>query len=117
MRTVFIALVAGGAMAAAALPALSQSFDPSIAQREDRIGARIADGVDHADLMPNDASQLRSELRQIVDLDQRYQHEGVTDRQARDLKSRLSKLSLDLDYDLSIGRGPAVECEGYCFTP
>jgi hypothetical protein len=117
MRKAFTALVVGGSIAATALPALAQSHQQSTAQRESAIGDRITAGVEGVELRPDDASRLRAELRQIVDLNQRYQEEGMTDRQIRDLNSRLSRLSSNLEYDLSIDTGPMVECEGYCFTP
>jgi len=104
MRKAIIALLAGGALAAAALPALAQSYDLTTTQREDGIGDRIAAGVDAGDLSPDQAARLRVELRQIVDLDQRYQDDGMTDWQVRDLDSRLSLLSSRLNYDLSINR-------------
>ncbi|MEJ0065996.1 MAG: hypothetical protein WDM85_11735 [Caulobacteraceae bacterium] len=67
-----IALVAGGALAAAAMPALAQSYDVSTAQREDSIRSRIDRHADAGDLNYDQATRLRRELSQIVDLDQRY---------------------------------------------
>jgi len=104
MRTAFIALVAGGALAAAALPALAQSYDQNTSDREARIGDRIAQGVQEGDLSGDQASRLRAELHQIVDLDARYQDEGMSDWQNRDLNSRLSLLASRLNYDLSVNR-------------
>jgi hypothetical protein len=104
MRKAFIALVAGSAMAAAALPALAQSYDAQTAQREDIIRDRIAAGMEHGDLNPDQAGRLRIELRTIVDLDRHYQDEGMADWQVRDLNSRLSLLASRLDYDLSVSR-------------
>ena len=102
MRKAFIALVAGSAMAAAALPALAQSYDQYTAQREDRIRDRISAGTEQGDLSPDQSARLRVELRQIVDLDERYQDEGMADWEVRDLNSRLSLLASRLDYDLSV---------------
>jgi hypothetical protein len=104
MRTAVIALVTGGALAAAALPALAQSYDPVTSQREASIGDRIAEGVHEGDLSIDQASRLRVELHQIVDLDARYQDEGMSDWQVHDLNSRLSLLASRLDYDLSVSR-------------
>jgi hypothetical protein len=50
------------------------------------------------------------ELRQIVDLDARYQDDGMSDWQTRDLNSRLSLLASRLNYDLSLNRD---EDDGY----
>jgi hypothetical protein len=104
MRKAFIALVAGGALAAVALPALAQSYDPVASQREDSLRARIDDGVRAGDLSIDQAARLRVELRQIVDLDARYQDDGMADWQSRDLNSRLSLLASRLNYDLSVNR-------------
>ena len=104
MRNALIALVAGGALAAAALPALAQSYDVSTAQREDIIRSRIDRHADTGDLSYGEATRLRRELSQIVDLDQRYQDEGMTDWQLRDLNSRLSLLSSRVNYDVNMGR-------------
>lgn len=104
MRMAFIALVAGGALAAAALPALAQSYDSVVSQREDSLRARIDNGVRDGDLSIDQAARLRVELRQIVDLDARYQDDGMSDWQSRDLNSRLSLLASRLNYDLSVNR-------------
>jgi hypothetical protein len=104
MRTALIALVAGGALAAAALPVTAQNYNLDTSARESTISGRIANSVDNGDLSPNQASRLRIELRQIVDLDARYQDEGMSDWQTHDLNSRLSLLSSRLNYDLSINR-------------
>jgi IS30 family transposase len=105
MRKALIALAVGGALAAGPLPALAQSYDAGITQREDNIRERIAEGVRDGDLNYGQAARLRSELRTIVDLDQRYETDGMTDWQARDLNSRLSLLSSRVNYDVTISRG------------
>jgi hypothetical protein len=104
MRKALIALVAGGALAAVGLPALAQSYDSSLAQREDSIRSRIDRHADAGDLSYGEATRLRRELSQIVDLDQRYQSEGMTDDQISDLNSRLSLLSSRVNYDVNVGR-------------
>jgi hypothetical protein len=104
MRKILIALMAGGALAAAAVPALAQSYDPSIAQREEGLRARIDDGVRDGDLSIGQASRLRGELREIVDLDARYQDDGMTDWQVQDLDSRLSLLASRLNHDVNMSR-------------
>ena len=104
MRKALIALMAGGALAAAALPALAQSYDPVLAQREDNLRARIDDGVRDGDLSIGQASRLRGELREIVDLDARYQDDGMSDWQARDLDSRLSLLASRVTHEVNLSR-------------
>ena len=103
MRHALIALVAGGALAAAAMPALAQSYDVNTAQREDNIRSRIDRNADAGRLNGIQATRLRRELSQIVDLDQRYQSDGMTDWQVRDLNSRLSLLSSRVNYDVNEG--------------
>jgi hypothetical protein len=103
MKHALIALVAGGALAAAAVPALAQSYDVTTAQREDNIRSRIDRHADAGDLAFGQATRLRRELSQIVDLDQRYQSEGMSDWQVRDLNSRLSLLSSRVNYDINEG--------------
>ena len=103
MRYALIALVAGGALAAAAMPALAQSYDVNTANREDAIRSRIDRHADAGDLSYGQATRLRRELSQIVDLDQRYQSDGMTDWQVRDLNSRLSLLSSRVNYDVNEG--------------
>jgi hypothetical protein len=102
MRKALIALAAGGALAAVALPALAQSYDVNTAQREDSIRYRIDRHADVGDLSYGEATRLRRELSQIVDLDQRYQAEGMSDWQVRDLNSRLSLLSSRVNYDVNM---------------
>jgi hypothetical protein len=104
MRKALIALMAGGALAATALPALAQSYDPGVAQREDTIRARIDDGVRAGDLSYGQASRLRGELREIVDLDARYQDDGMSDWQVRDLSSRLSLLASRVSHEVNMNR-------------
>ncbi len=104
MRNALIALAAGGALAAAALPALAQSYDVNTANREDAIRSRIDRHADSGDLTYGQATRLRRELSQIVDLDQRYQSEGMSDWQIRDLNSRLSLLSSRVNYDVNQSR-------------
>ena len=96
--------MAGGALAATALPALAQSYDPSIAQREDTIRARIDDSVSSGDLSYGQAARLRDELREIVDLDARYQDGGMSDWHVRDLDSRLSLLASRLNHGVNMSR-------------
>ncbi len=104
MRKALIALMAGGALAATALPALAQSYDPAVAQREDAIRLRIDDGVRDGDLSFGQAARLRSELREITDLDARYQDDGMMDGQVRDLNSRLSLLSSRVNHEVNMNR-------------
>ncbi|HEY3799294.1 MAG TPA: hypothetical protein VGL58_13170 [Caulobacteraceae bacterium] len=113
MRKALIALAAAGAVAAVALPAFAQSYDADAAQHESNLRARISDGVQDGNLTFDQGSRLRSELRQIVDLDERYQSEGMSDWQARDLNSRLSLLDSRLNYDLGMTQDEDSSWQSY----
>src|SRR5579863_2314780 len=107
MMKALITLCVSGAIAASAVPSFAQSYydEGSVAgSREAAIRDRINDGFASGDLSASQAGQLRSELRQIVNLDARYQDEGMSGWQARDLNSRLSLLDSRLNYDLSTNR-------------
>jgi hypothetical protein len=98
-------MAAVGALAAAAAPALAQSYDVNVANREDNIRERISEAAREGDLTYGQAARLRTELRQIVDLDSRYQVDGMSGWQVRDLNSRLSLLASRLNYDVSMAQG------------
>ena len=104
MRKALIALMASGALAAAAAPAFAQVYDPATSQREDNLRARIDDGVRGGDLSVGQASRLRGELREIVDLDARYQDDGMSDWQLQDLDARLSLLASRLNHEINMNR-------------
>jgi len=104
MRKALIALMASGALAAVALPALAQSYGPGVAQREQNIRERIDDSAQNGDLTPGQASRLRGELREITDLDARYQGDGMSDWQSQDLNSRLSLLGARLNHEVNMSR-------------
>ena len=117
MKKALVTLSVGCALVAFAAPAFAQSYDTdpaSSATREAYIRDRITDGMRDGEISYDQAGQLRSELRQIVALDNRYQDEGMSDWQARDISSRLSLLDSRLHYDLSMSRGGADnEDDGY----
>jgi hypothetical protein len=104
MRNALIALVAGSALAAVAASAVAQSYDVGVSQREDNLRARINEHYREGDLNAGQADRLRGELRQIVDLDARYQDDGMMNWQVRDLNSRLSLLASRLNYDVTTSR-------------
>ena len=115
MKTLLIALAAGGALTAMAAPALAQTYEDraSILQREDNIRDRINDAVRAGDLTFRDADRLRLELRQIDNLDRRYIDEGMTYDEQVDLTSRLDLLSSRVSYDVSMNRDRLEYGVGY----
>lgn len=107
MRKALIALAAGGALTAAAAPALAQYYDDGYGpqQRETQLSVRIDRGLDNGTLRPEQAARLRMELREIVDLDRRYQYDGMSSGRMQDLSSRLSLLDSRLNYDVTMNTG------------
>lgn len=104
MKKVLITLCAGVAAVATAGSAIAQVYGDTM-QRESNIQARISDRLSDGDLTYSQAARLRSELRQIQDLDARYQDEGMASWQMRDINSRLSLLNSRLHYDVTLNRG------------
>jgi hypothetical protein len=108
MRKLLITICAGAGLAVLGGAALAQSYNNNwtdTSRREADMGGRIREAVNHGDLSYAQASQLRSELGQIVQLDNRYRDEGMTGWDARDLNSRLALLGSRFDYDVSMNRG------------
>ena len=106
MRTTLIVLALGVALAAPAAPVLAQDYTDhsNVQRREDDLRGRIEMEVRRGDIGGDQAETLRSELRQIVNLDRRYTHEGMGDEQLSDLDSRLDLLDSRLNYDVSMNR-------------
>ncbi|HEY1606680.1 MAG TPA: hypothetical protein VGF77_13890 [Allosphingosinicella sp.] len=83
------AIAALGALAAAA-PASAQWNGGAV-----DIGglrARIDDGVARGNLSPDDAAELRSQLRGLVDLQRRYAEDGYNGTEREDLRQRAQGL-------------------------
>jgi len=106
----FTILLAGLGMAASAVPAVAsaapayghpgygapmQAGWQSINQRQDRLWARIDQGVHSGSLTRREAAQLRSQFNTIAQLEARYRRTapGLTMAERRDLDRRFDALS------------------------
>jgi hypothetical protein len=96
MRKLIAGLLAVSSLTVA-LPAAAQVYDSERASRlDDAINARQDDGT----LTSRDATDLRMQLRSVERLDRRYQDDGLTRWEVRDLNRRYNEISNEIT-DLS----------------
>lgn len=111
------ALIPALALAAAsvAVPAAAQSYGyghdrgdryerdlrgwQPIAQRRYNLDRRIDVGLRNGQLSRREASRLRSELNQLVQLEYRYQRGGLTWRERQELDRRYDALARQVSYE------------------
>lgn len=89
-------MIAGLGIAATAIPAASaQQGWWGINQRQAQLDRRIDQGVRRGQLTRPEAVRLRSEFRQIVNLEARYRRSapGMTNWERRDLDNRFDRLA------------------------
>ena len=92
----FAMLIAGIGIAAAALPGAANAAPwQNINQRQAQIDNRIDQGIRSGALTRREATNLRSEFRQISRLEARYRasRPGLTMAERRDLDRRFNALS------------------------
>ncbi|MES2097927.1 MAG: hypothetical protein V4459_14335 [Pseudomonadota bacterium] len=103
-------LLAGLGIATAALPGIASAapFGPAN-DRQSAIELRIDQGLRSGALNRNEAYRLKSQLREIVQLQYRYARDGRIDRrEAADLDRRFDSLSAKVKFqknDRDYGRG------------
>lgn len=89
----FALMLAGLGVAMTALPAAAQPWQ-SVNQRQAQIERRIDQGIRNGSLSRREAVNLRSEFRQIANLEQRYRRSnGLSMQERRDLDRRMTALS------------------------
>lgn len=105
-------LLAGLGIATAAVPGVASAapFGP-INQRQSAIELRIDQGLRSGALNRGEAFRLKSQLRDIVQLQYRYARSGggIDRREAADLDRRFDSLSAKVKFekhDRDYGRGP-----------
>jgi hypothetical protein len=94
-------MIAGLGIAATALPtAASAAPWQNVNQRQAAIEHRIDQGVRNGRLNQREAVRLRSEYRQIAQLENRYRRSGggLSASERRDLDQRLDRLSAKTQY-------------------
>ena len=89
MKILLIGALAASALAIS-LPAAAQ-VRPS--DRAARLESAIDAGLSYGSLSSADARNMRSQLRSVERLDQRYQAGGLTSTEARDLDRRYGALA------------------------
>lgn len=93
----FAMLIAGLGIAAAAVPATASAQNgwQTINQRQARIEMRINQGIRNGALNRNEAVRLRTQFRQLSQLENQYRRSrpGLTVAERRDLDRRFDRLS------------------------
>ncbi|VXD00518.1 hypothetical protein [Sphingomonas sp. AX6] len=93
----FAMLIAGFGIAAAAVPATASAQNgwQTINQRQARIEMRINQGIRNGALNRNEAVRLRTQFRQLSQLENQYRRSrpGLTVAERRDLDRRFDRLS------------------------
>jgi hypothetical protein len=90
MKKLITGLLAASTLAVA-LPAAAQIYYTT--DRAERLDSAINVRQDDGSLSSSDARNLRMQLRDLERLDRRYQYDGMSGWQARDLNRRYSELS------------------------
>ncbi len=115
MKRILLSLMAAGVVAAIAVPASAQGPRPSdgqtLAQRQDNIADRIADGEASGALTRLQAADLKDQFKGLLNLEDQYRQSGMSLHQREDLQARYDTLSarLNLDTDPTAVRPAAVE--------
>ena len=94
----FALLIAGLGIATAALPAAAAPWQ-NINQRQAQIDRRIDQGIRNGALDRREAVSLRSEFRQIAQLEYRYRANGLNMRERADLDRRFNALSAKVRWE------------------
>ena len=100
MRTLLTAAVAATALAAA-LPATAQT---AFSDRIERLQTRIDDARSDSRLSWSDARNLRDRLSETRRLEDRYEDDGMTGAEARDIDARLDQISADLRAEQAVNQ-------------
>lgn len=91
--------LAGLGVAVAAVPAAAQPWQ-SINQRQRAIDARIDQGIRSGALDRREAFRLRSQFRDLVQLEARYRRSnGLSDWERRDLNARYDRLAAQVRHE------------------
>ena len=99
----FTLMIAGLGLTAAAVPtvASAQGYGnwQTINARQANLDNRIDQGIRNGALDRREATRLRSEFRQIAQLEQRYRRGGLSMAERRDLDRRFDALSARIKYE------------------
>jgi hypothetical protein len=95
MKKIFLTMAAISALAAAAPAAAQYSrayADGNVQARVDQVRAELQAGIRSGGISRNEAMNLRQQLQQIRQLEQRYGMNGLSGRERGDLMQRLNQL-------------------------
>lgn len=103
----FQTLIAGLSIAAVAIPAVASAAPwQSINARQARLDQRIDGGVRSGALSRREATQLRGQLRQIAQREDRYRRSGgLSVSERRDLDRRFAAVSARVRFEKQDRRG------------
>lgn len=93
MKRIALTLAALGLGAAALPTAASAAPWQTINQRQANLNARINQGIRSGALNRAEATRLRTDFRQLANLEARYRRGGLTNWERRDLDQRFDRLS------------------------
>jgi hypothetical protein len=87
-------LIAGLGLAAAVVPSMASAAPwQSINQRQANLNVRIDQGIRSGALTRPEAVRLRSQMRNVANLEYRYKRNGLTLAERRDLDRRFNAIS------------------------
>ena len=104
MKTLTLALAAASVLALSAGSAAAQTWT-TMDQRLGRLDARIDAGIRTGDLTRTEAVNIRGEFRTLVDLERRYQVNGLSQWERSDLDRRFDALSSRIRYERADNQG------------
>lgn len=94
MNKTLLSLLATAAIATAA-PAMAQTWQ-NINERQAQLDQRIDVGVRNGQLTRAEATRLRTEFRQIAQLETRYRRNGLSANERADLDRRFDRLAMQI---------------------
>ena len=100
MRKITLALMATTALALSAGAASAQGWRSSDA-RQNELGARLEAGIRSGDLNAEEASRLRYEYNQLLQIEARYRSDGLSNWERNDLDRRSGVLASQIRYEVS----------------
>lgn len=100
MRKITLALMATTALALSAGAASAQGYR-SIDNRQAELGARLENGIRSGNLNAEEATRLRYEYNQLLQIEARYRSDGLSNWERNDLDHRSDVLASQIQYEVS----------------
>lgn len=99
MRKITLALMATTALALSAGAASAQGYQ-SIDNRQAELGARLENGIRSGNLNSEEATRLRYEYNQLLQIEARYRSDGLSNWERNDLDHRADVLASQIQYEV-----------------